>query len=107
MDVEILRRTSQQIPNYDPTKTGHNPSNTSPPTDNDTQDSDADSLGSIGIMMAHRHTTMNFAVLSEASRKEPATFLQRRSYQREPKREAKLPFLFVARSPAATSSVRQ
>ena len=45
IDVEILERTSRQIPNYDPTKTGHDSGNT-PPTGNDTQDSDEDSLWS-------------------------------------------------------------
>ena len=43
--------------------------------------------GLIGIMMAHRHTTMSFAaaklmVVNEARRKEPTTLLHRRSYQR-------------------------
>ena len=46
MDVEILQHTSRHIPSHEPTKTGHNSRNTSPPTGNDTQDSDADSLGS-------------------------------------------------------------
>ena len=46
MDVEILQHTSRQISNNEPTKTGYNPSNRSPPTGNDTQDSDEDSLGS-------------------------------------------------------------
>ena len=46
MDVEILQHTSRQISNNEPTKTGYNPSNRSPPTGNDIQDSDADSLGS-------------------------------------------------------------
>ena len=46
MDVEILQHTSRQISNNEPIKTGYNPSNRSPPTGNDTQDSDADSLGS-------------------------------------------------------------
>ena len=42
MDVEILQHTSRQISNNEPTKTGHNSSNRSPPTGNDTQDSDAE-----------------------------------------------------------------
>ena len=46
MDVEILQHTSRQIPNHEPTNTGHNSSNTSPPAGNETQDSDEDSLGS-------------------------------------------------------------
>ena len=46
MDVEILQHTSRQISNNEPTKTGHNSSYRSPSTGNDTQDSDADSLGS-------------------------------------------------------------
>ena len=45
MDVEILQHSSRQISNNEPTKTGYNPSNRSPPTGNDTQDSDEDSLG--------------------------------------------------------------
>ena len=45
MDFEILQHTSRQIPNNEPTKTGHNSSNR-PPTGNDTHDINADSLGS-------------------------------------------------------------
>ena len=46
MDVGVLQHTSRHISNHEPSKTGHNSSNTSPPMRNDTQDSDADSLGS-------------------------------------------------------------
>ena len=63
--------------------------------------------GLIGIMMAHRHTTMSFATLNEARRKNPKTLLHRRSYQQEPKREAKFPFPFGARNPAAISFIRR
>ena len=106
MDVEILRNTSQQILNHEPTRKDHSSSNTTPSRANDTQDSDGDSLGSDWDHGAHRYSTMSFAALDKVRRKEPTALLHRRRYQREPQRESQLPFPFCSRNPAATSSIR-
>ena len=108
MNVEILQHTSRQISNNEPTRTGYNPSNRSPPTATDTQGSDADSLGSDWDhdgAPTYDHELRRPKWSSEKGANNLVT--QKELPTRAKKREAKLPFRFGARSPAATSSIRR